>query len=285
MLATQSNSWGKIIGSVADGTRPAVSLGASVTPAQNSYGSYAQLLAGAALTHDAWLVELCVNTVHLAGAARDCIVTLGYDPAGGTSFTDADQHLLVGPAGSYSGAASNGGPVWFRLPRRIRAGTSIGIKASVNSADLTALAAFCRVYCRPKRPELARAGAYVDTYGAVTASSRGTLVTPGTTSEGAWTEIGTLTRRCWYLEWGVGVDDGTMSNNVGHVDIAIGDASNKHIVVLNGFFFTAANEAVGKPAQGAYVDGVVGDKLYARIQVGPSAADSNYSIAIHAVGG
>ena len=285
MFAGASNSFSKLIDSIADGTRPGTSFGTSVTPAQNSYGSYAQLLSGANVTDDVWAISLCVNSVNVAGASRNVIITVGYDPAGGTSYTDTDQHLLVGPAGAYSGAASNGGPVWFYLPRRLRAGTSIGLKGSVNSADLTAFSAYAQLWCRPRRPELARAGAYVDTLGATTASSSGTAVTPGTTSDGSWTQIGTLTRSAWYLAWGVGVDDSTMSNNVGHVDISIGDASNKRIVVSNGYFFTAANEAIGKPAQGAFVRGSAGDVVYARMQVGPNAADSNYSVAVYAVGG
>jgi hypothetical protein len=287
VLATLSNTFGLTIPSVADGTRPAAAMGGAVTPTQNNIAgaTYAQLIAGASVTHDVWGILLCVNSVFAVGAARDAIVTLGYDPAGGTSYTSTDQNLLVGPAGSYNGAASNGGPVWFYLPRRIRANTSIGIKASVNSATLTALNAFCHLMCKPKRPELARAGAYVDTFGVDTAASKGTTVTPGTASEGSWVEIGTLTRRCWYLEWGYGVDDATIANNVIHVDIAIGDATNKRLVVLGGYVFTSANEAIGKNAQGAFVDGAIGDKIYARAQVGPSAADANNSVAVYAVGG
>lgn len=288
MLWAPSSPWTATpISSVADGTRPQGTFGTSVTPTQNNLAgaTYTPLLAGAAVTYDAWEVLLCINSVNIAAAARDAMITLGVDPAGGSAYVDAIAELVCGPAGSYSGAASNGAPVYFRFPYRIAAGSSVAVKASVNSANLTAINVCCELRGQPKRPDATYAGTYVDALGTVPASSRGTLVTPGTASEGAWTQIGTLTRSCRWLEWGYGIDDSTMSNNTLSVDIAIGNASDKRIVVYNAFVLTAGNEAVGKAAQGAYVDGVAGDIVYARSQVGPSAADSNNSVAVYLVGG
>ena len=286
MLATFASGYQRIIPTVADGTRPGA-IGTAVTPKQNDIATavYTELIDGALVDCDIWEIMLCVSAVQTAGAGRDLIVTLGYDPAAGTSYVDTDQNLLVGPAGLYVGAASNGGPVWFRLPRRIKAGTSIAIKGSVNSATLTAFNVAAYLFGKPRRPEMCYSGSYVDTLGADTANSRGTIITPGAASEGAYTEIGTLTRPCRYIEWGYGMDDAATANNVGHVDIAIGDATNKRIVVQDGYIFSAANEALGKHPQGAYVDGAVGDKFYARAQWGPNAVDANNSVSIYAVGG
>lgn len=271
--------------SASDGTRPAMAFGTSVTPNQNDIANatYAQLIAGASVTREMSDLLVCINTAGIAAAARDTIITIGIDPAGGSSYSTLIPNLLCGPAGSYSGAASNGGPVWFRFPIRIPAGSSIGAKASVNSSNLTAINVFCEVRGGQSAP--AYVGSVVEALGVTTASSSGTAVTPGTTSEGSYVQIGTLTRPCHFIAWGVGVNDSTMSNNTLSVDIAIGDASNKRICVPNGFVFTAANEALGKHAQGVYVEGAIGDIVYARAQVGPNAADSNLSVAIYAVGG
>ena len=47
--------------------------------------------------------------------------------------------------------------------------------------------------------ELVRSGAYVDTFGAVTATSKGTDIVPGTASESAWLSLGTnITRDYWW---------------------------------------------------------------------------------------
>lgn len=285
MIYAPAPEYAPAILSVADGTRPAMAFGASVTPNQNDIANatYASLIAGASVTREISDVLICVNTANAVGAARDCIVTIGIDPAGGSSYTTLISNLVCGPAGSYSGAASNGGPVWFRLPVRIPSGSSVGAKASVNSSTLTAINVFCELRGSPSHP--ARAGSVVESLGVTTASSSGTSVTPGTSSDGSYVEIGTLTRPCCFLAWGVGVNDGTMSNNTFSVDIAIGNASSKRIVVPNGFVFTAANEATGKHAQGAYVEGATGDIVYARMQCGPNASDSSVSVACYAVGG
>jgi hypothetical protein len=283
MLLSFVDELGPPVSSVADGTRPGTTFGTPVTPAQNAFGSYAQLVAGAAVTQDVHEVFVCVNSAFAVAGARDTLVTIGVDL--GAGYVEWIPQLVCGPAGAFSGAASNGGPVWFRVPVRIPAGATVGARASVNSSNLTAVNVAVDLRGGPSRPELARAGGYVDAVGVVAASSRGTLVTPGTTADGAWTLIGTLARECFYLAWGVGCDDATMSNNTLTVDLALGDASSKRVVVANGYAFTAANEAIGRHAQGVYALGAAGDGVYARAQVGPNAGDSNYSVAAYAVGG
>lgn len=284
VLLAHVNEWGPPVLSTADGTRPVLAFGTSVTPTQNNIAvaTYAQLVAGAAVTEDVDEILICVNSVNVAGAARDALVTIGVDL--GAGYVDWIGPLVCGPAGPYSGAASNGGPVWFRFRARIPAGATIGAKASVNSATLTALNVAVELYNGASRPELAHAAGYVDALGVVAASSRGTLVTPGTTDWGAWTLIGTLARPCSYLEWGVGIDDATISNNTGHVRLALGTSSSRRVVLTRGYFFTAANEAVGKWPQPVAAEGAAGDEVYAALQIGPSAADSNYSVAVYAGG-
>jgi hypothetical protein len=131
------NEWLYTVSSRGITTRPSTLLSKSVTPAQNAYGSYTQLIAGASVTDDCYEFELLVGTVAIAASARDCLVTIGIDEAGGTSYTRGlerhrrrDQRVTYFSAGSFNA-------VGFRIPLRIKAGTSVAIKASVNSATLT----------------------------------------------------------------------------------------------------------------------------------------------------
>lgn len=271
------------ISSVADGTRPAAAWGTSVTPAQNSYGSYAQLISGASVTDECQELEIEINTVGISAAARDSIVTIGFDLAGGTSYTDKIVDLVCGPANPHAGNGQTS--VTYVFPLRVPAGCSIAAKASVNSATLTAIRVSCKLRGRPTHPELIWVGQKVTTFGSTPASSNGTSITPGTTSEGSWTQIGSaLTETIYFWEFGYGVNSSTMTANVIDVDIGIGDASNKRPVIRNAFIGTNNAEGLSKaPGQGRYAIGVTGDIVYARCQVGPSAADSNNSIAVYGV--
>jgi hypothetical protein len=167
--------------------QPAAAFGTSVTPGNNTYGTYAELIDGALVTDDVWAVRIQVNSNTVSGAARDTLLTIGIDPTAGTSYTDHISHLLVSDANTYT---SDHGGVWYDFPFRIPAGSSIAAKASVNNATVGTLRCWMQLYGRPESSEVSPLGTKFRTFGEVTASSRGTLVTPGTTSEGAWTQLG-----------------------------------------------------------------------------------------------
>src|SRR5262249_15219377 len=149
----------------------------------NAYGSYATLISGASLTDDVYEITININSVGISAAARDCLVSIGIDPAGGTSFTNLVD-LVCGPAVTYSEASTTllGGGVSFTFPFFIKAGTSIGAAAAVNSATLTAINVWVQCKCRPSRPDLVWAGTYIDEFGVSTGTSAGTAITPGTAS-------------------------------------------------------------------------------------------------------
>lgn len=280
------NEFALVIPSIADGTRPAAAYGTSVTAGNNVYGSYSSLIAGASLTHDAYGIWVNINSNDVATAARDALLTVGLDAAGGTSFTDFISHLLCSDAGPYyANSAGGAGGASYYFPVFIKAGTSIGAKASLNNVVGMSFRAHCVLFCKPTRPDAIKVGTFVQSFGATTASSSGTAVTAGTASEGAWTEIGTLDKTIWGWEYGVGCNDAVVNNNAQHTDISLGDATNKKIVTLNAFAATDTNERIAKPPAFMPGIGVSGDKVYARAQVGPNAAQSTLSICAYGVGG
>jgi hypothetical protein len=275
------NSWGTTIYSTADGTRPATGYGTSVTPAQNAYGSFVTLISGANLTVDCLDLTICVNNVGITTVARDCVVALGIDQAGGTSFTTIAD-LVCGPACGYAFGSDGMTGTVFRFPLWLKSGWSIGVAGAVNSATLTAFNVFCKVRGAPSHPECLWVGTGIEQYGVTLASSSGTTVTPGTTSEGAYAQIGTTTKAIYAIEFGYGINDSTMSQANLDVDIAVGDATNKLIAIPNAPISTSALESIAKLPALEYVTAAASVNVYARAQ-SSGTVDSANSVAVYGV--
>jgi hypothetical protein len=226
-----------------------------------------------------------VNNVGISGVARDCVVSLGLDAAGGTTFTAIPgADLLIGPANLYAG----GPGVVFRLPLWIRSGASIGLAASVNSPTLTAVRAFCRVRARPSHPGAIYVGSYIDSFGiTVTPTSAGTSVTSGTSSEGAYAQLGSaLTRPISAWEFGMGINNSAINANIIDVDVAIGSSTTVNkIVIQNAPVVSLTSEAVTKHPALAPGRGAIGDLVFARCQTGNNAANTGITIAVIGIGG
>lgn len=272
--------------------RPGNTYGTTVTPGNNVYGSYVQCIAATA--YETYFMEIVVHGISVAAAAKDALVTIGIDPAGGSAYTDFIQHLVVSNASLASGGPGVVGKT-YRFPLRVPAGASIAAKASVNNATVGTAVVAIKLYGRPSHPELVRAGAYVDTFGAVTASSRGTTITSGTTAEGTWTLIGSnVARPYWWWQAGMGINDSTMgggANGTYTVDVAVGTSTTVLDVVFEDERYCVLNtsEAMGciPLADHEYVKDVPGDgvtDVFARMRCS-GTADSALSVAVYALGG
>lgn len=282
MLKGPPNEWGLVISSVADGTRPAAAWGTVITPGNNAYGSYTQVLS--ATSDETYLMRIVLSSWTVLTTARDALVTIGIDPAGGTSYTDLIVDLAASCAPTYIQALP--GPAVYEFPLRIPAGASIAAKGTVNNATVGTGRISIELFGRPSRPELVKAGTFVRTFGSTPASSSGTVITSGTVAEGAWTQLGSaLTEPLWFWEFGFCVNNATMSALAHHVDIGLGDASNKKIVIPNGLVYESTSETLARTAQGRVGLGAVGDIVYARAQTGANAASSGTSVIAYGVGG
>lgn len=262
--------------------QPAANYGTAIVPGNNTYGTYTQVMSSATLSEDCWWIRINVNSNNVAAALRDTLLTIGVDPAGGSSYVDTLKHLLVSDAQNYN---LGGGGVWYDFPFFIAAGSSIAAKASVNNATVGTLRVFIQVWGRPKYPEITRVGRIFRTFGEVTASSRGTVITPGTTNEGGWTQLGSATaERLWYWEMGYGCGDATMNAKLTHADIGVGDASNKRVIILDTHIVTTNAETIVKLPNGMFADVAEGDLVYGRSQ-GSAAADTDENMIAYGVGG
>lgn len=262
-------------------TRPAAAMGVSVTPGNNSKGSYATLISAGNVVNDVYGILIHINSGFTTATARDCIVDIGTDPAGGTSFGVVIPDLL----GSCSGDATFGGH-WYYFPLAIKAGSTIGARASQNGVT-TAIRVNCRIFGRPTRPELCKTGSRVTAYGITGASSNGTSVTSGTTSEGSWTSLATnIAERNWWWQMGMGVNDSTMSALCYHADLGAGDATNKTMLIEDQLYWSDATERLNNSPIGVLMgetDVASGVNVYGRLQCS-GTADAGLSLAGYGLG-
>lgn len=277
LFVPNNPSFGYVTGNVIT-TRPAAAIGTTITPAQNAYGSYTQVLAAAAITRDCFGILINFNSNFVTAAARDTIVTIGIDPAGGTAWTDTINHLLASCASSYN--VGHGGH-WYYFPIFIPSGSSVAAKASVNNATVGTLRCCVWLYGAPKNISNLVYGQGVETLGATTASSSGTAVTSGTTSEGSWTSLGTTTKRWKFGQIGMGINDTTMtSGGLYHVDFASAEA---YIGMDKQYLVPTSTEAFSSVLHShTMCDVPVGSIIYGRVQCS-GTADSSLSLIAYGV--
>jgi len=151
------------------------------------------------------------------------------DIATAATVTDVLLNLYIGAAASevlfvdslYCAAANSnlvGGQIVYAIPVRIARGTRISGTIRALIASETASVSI-QLF---ESNGFDGAGVGVETVGAVTASSRGTAVTPGTTAEGTFTAIGTTVRSFKYVyAVALGNVDTTMTQGQLGLDLGI----------------------------------------------------------------
>lgn len=262
-------------------TRPAASgYGTSITPAQNAYGSYTEILSDTLVTKDCFGIYIWITGISQTGQATDSLCTIGIDPTGGTSYTDLIPHLLC------SCASSNIG-VWYYFPIYIPAGSAIAAKGSINNATVGTQTVAVWLWGDPTDTTQLVFGHGVEAIGITAASSSGTAVTSGTTSEGSWTSLGTTTKKCFYWQYGMGVNDSTMtSGNIYTCDLSVGDGTNQILIGSDKYYLVqSAAEQIGNISMTGvpnYKEVPVGGTIYGRIQCS-GTSDTGLSMAAYGV--
>jgi len=267
-----TTTWGT---AVADGTA-------------NVYGSYVECIGNTA--YDTFFIEISINTIGAGATDPSALLTVGIDHAGGTTYTDVEiSHLICAGAGTTAMGARY---YWF--PLFIPAGSAVAAKLQTTKGTATARVGM-RLYGKPSRPELVRAGAYVDTFGAVTATSEGTAITPGTTSEGTVVALASnvAAKNYWWWQGGMGCKDTTMTGGglYAVLDVGIGTSTSVVDWIFEDQRFAAYNtsEQTGEqqlpPHSYVYeIDTDAVMDVYARSQ-GSGTPDSSMSAIAYALGG
>jgi len=248
--------------------RPATTMGVSVTPGNNVKGTYVQLISGASLTSDAYGILITFHSNSVATAARSTIVDIGYDPAGGTSYTVLIADLLASQAGSLMVDREQQRGISYYFPLFIKSGTSLAAAASVNNATVGTLRCQIKLFCLPKHPEALKVGSFVESLGVAAATSQGTAVTSGTTSEGAWTSLGTTVKKAWWAQAGFSINNGVVVNLGYFMDLSAGAAGGEQLLEDDTLITTnSTDDSVGKdvgwPLGGEVVGGAT---IWGRLQ-------------------
>jgi hypothetical protein len=272
-----ANSYGLTLPSQGT-TRPATAQGTSVTPATAAFGAWARVQN--AISYDAYGILLVINSNTQSNNSRNTVVNIGIDSAGGTNYTVIIPDLLGGGATTFT---TPGNGVWYYFPILIPRGSTIAAQA--RSTVTTALRVAIQTFQQPPNPSMIRKGSFVTDFGVT--NTAGTTVVGGTTAEGAWTTIGTTTGRYWWWQAGVQIStaDTAFQNVALELDISVGNATNKDIIIQNLTIVTTTAEQMSNPPLSAGVEWDVpsGTTIYARLQ--SSGNLDAYQVAVYGLGG
>lgn len=183
------------------GSSPGVAVTSSASA--NTDGSNVTLLGS--LAHDVHFLLIAVSRAASPSSQYSCaLLDILQDPAGGTSFTNLIDDLLVAARVVVTTTPYGNG---FAFPIYIKSSTSLGVRIRTPNAAALAFNVLCMALGNPIRPDQWWCGSKVETLGANAASSRGTPVTPVAGSYGSWTNIptsGTTSGRYGYIQVGYG---------------------------------------------------------------------------------
>ena len=227
MLALpHTNSWGFVYSNQTDGS---LVPGISVTPGASSVeGSFTEIAADASITTEIQYVALWVNSGRSSTASKLHFLDFAWDPTGGTTY---DQILFQDLAcGNSAGVNNEGLGRFYHFPCKIPAGSAIAVRIQGSNATAGTVRVEGKFYGKPSRPELWRPAAYAETLGAG-ASTLGVSFTPGTTAWGSWASLGTTTKKHFWAQLGVQIDNGTFDGDNVRLQLAIGDGTNQHIII------------------------------------------------------
>lgn len=264
------------------GFRPGDATTLTASASANTYGSYVEVLSDTTVALDCYAVNIYLFNSFVSSANRSCVVTIGKDETGGTSYTDWIEHLIIPPL-----EAANGIPLacaMYHFPLFVKAGTAIAAKVAgiVGSSTVDIVIELLHT---PLNPETLWYGSYVETFGA--SVSGGTSITLGEASEGSWTQVGSNpTRPLHYWQFGYQVTDTTMTSALLSFDFAVGGASNKFIVWEDIRVVTANTEAATVQQMALpppFYSVTSGDLLYLRGQHS-STPDTGNLVALYGVG-
>ena len=207
------------------GADPSSAPGTVVTPgASNALGSWTQIASSANIAKECFWVYMLTTGGALAATAKPQLLDIGIDPAGGSSYTAFVENMQIG----MSPAITNPGLCEYIFPIRIPAGSSVAVRIRGAAATAGTVRIAARFYGDPTNPLAVPVGAFAETFGANTGTSTGTTFTPGNAADGSWVDLGATVKAMWWWQLGHCVNNATITAEYTYIEVAWGDASNKH---------------------------------------------------------
>lgn len=267
------------------GTNPASTAGTSVTPgASNAEGSWTQIASSANIAQDCYWLYVQVHSGATSAAAKNHLLDIGIDPAGGTSYTAFLSNLQVGASPALTAAGARE----FIFPIFIKAGSSVAVRIQGSNGTAGTVRVMARFYGQPSRPENVPVGTIAQTFGTIT-NSNGQSFTPGNAADGSWVDLGATSTPLWWFQVGYGIDNATITAEYTYIEVAWGDGTNKHSMfrVMHG---GTTGETAGLAAQtqmlacAAYNPVPAGVNIYIRGRCN-NAPDTGYHATVIGIGG
>lgn len=250
-------------------------LTAHATPYEK--GSWVQV--GSALPYDCYGLWAAFSKALLVETTRRTGCDVGIDATGGTSFTPILTNVIMGNQLEFDYVSELVN--WF-FPIFIPSGATLGFRLSSSLASEPSYAFWIAIGA-PTHPELCAVGTHVETVGAVSEVT-GTVVTPGTTSEGAWTSLGTTTTECfyWVVRAQLAPGDISVVTRVYYIELGYGDGTSIITILEEEYYTGGAGDNLMQAITPGHCRVPVGSTIYARIQSSGSL-DTNVEVMAYGV--
>ena len=268
------------------GANPSATPGTSVTPgATNAEGTYTQVASSANIAQDIYAMSFRVSDGGTSTAAKNHLMDIGVDPAGGTSYSAIISNIVCGASAPFT---AGGGGHNFTFPFFIKAGSSVAVRIQGSNGTAGTVRVGAKFYGYPSRPESFPVGRFSETIGTIT-NSNGVSVTPGNAADGTWTSLGTTTNPLWWWQICYQLDNGTITAEYTYIDLAYGDGTNKHIIMRE-MHGGNTSEQIGTSFKSnnnffeCYAPVPGGSTIYARMRC-LNAPDTGYNMVAVGIGG
>lgn len=267
------------------GAAPGTATGTSVTPgATNAEGSWTQLASSANIAQDCYWMHVSVHSGNTSGQAKNHLLDIGVDPAGGSSYSAIISNIVCG---STQGATGTG-VTEFIFPFYIKAGSSVAARIQGSNGTAGTVRVTALFWGQPTRPEAVPVGSFSQTFGTIT-NSLGESITPGNGSYSSYVDMGAASNPLWWFQFGYQINNSTITAERTFFEIAWGDASNKHLMFRTMHVGTTGETCglrhlTGLSFPGAYNPVPAGANIYVRARA-DSAPDTGYNCSIIGIGG
>lgn len=266
------------------GANPSATIGTSVVPgASSAEGSWTQVAAAASITTNIYGIYMQAFGGATSASAKNHMLDIGIDPAGGTSYTAIISDIIVGDSPSLTQAGNRE----FYFPFYIPSGSSIAVRIQGSAATAGTVMVAMKFYGKPSIPGLP-VGRFSETIG-TGASTLGTSFTPGSAADGSWASLGTTSKNLWWWQLGYQINNGTITAEYTYLELAYGDATNK-VTIFKMMHGGTTGETAGLAAQtqllwhAAYCPVPAGTNIYIRGRAN-NPPDSGYNASAVGIGG
>lgn len=267
------------------GANPSATPGTSVVPgATNAEGAFTAIASSANIAQDCYWAHFSISGGATSAAAKNQLLDIGVDPAGGTSYTAVISNLVIGQSPLLTAA----GRVEHLFPIFIKSGSSVAVRIQGSNGTAGTVRICAKFFGQPTNPLANPVGAFSQTFGTIT-NSNGQSFTPGNAADGTWADLGALTAPLWWWQMGYQIDNGTVTAEYTYIDVAYGDASNKHVIFREMHGGTTGETAgfamqTQKDVCAAYRPVPAGQNIYIRGRC-LNAPDTGYNATVVGIGG